>query len=305
MSILLCGVRSEPPLALVNKALNKLSQEVVWFDQVQSKNTSISYINENNRYKAILTKHGKEYDLGSLTGIYNRMMSWQCLPEIKLRGIESDLARQYQQLHYGLSQWIESSQIRVVNRMVTMGPNGSKPYQARLIRHAGLDTPETIITNNKNAVKVFKKKHKRIIYKSISGTRSIVKELCEKDEHRLRLLENCPVMFQEYIPGVNIRVHVVDNNVYATKINSQAIDYRYDEDATGNAYEETTIPNEIKDKCISMSKKMNLPLCGIDFKKTNSNRFVCFEVNPSPAYSCYEEQTGQPISLAIAKYLSN
>jgi hypothetical protein len=31
---------------------------------------------------------------------------------------------------------------------------------------------------------------------------------------------------------------------------------------------------------------------------------VCFEVNPSPAYSYYQELTGAPISDALVRYLA-
>ena len=33
-------------------------------------------------------------------------------------------------------------------------------------------------------------------------------------------------------------------------------------------------------------------------------RYVCFEVNPSPAFSFYERRTGLPIATAIARYLA-
>ena len=43
---------------------------------------------------------------------------------------------------------------------------------------------------------------------------------------------------------------------------------------------------------------------GIDLKITPENHVYCFEVNPSPAFSYYESQTGQAISTAVADYLS-
>ena len=33
--------------------------------------------------------------------------------------------------------------------------------------------------------------------------------------------------------------------------------------------------------------------------------FVAFEVNPAPAYSWYQESTGQPIAEAIVDYLAH
>jgi hypothetical protein len=39
-------------------------------------------------------------------------------------------------------------------------------------------------------------------------------------------------------------------------------------------------------------------------KRETHDAVYCFEVNPSPAFSHYESQTGQPISRAVADYLS-
>ena len=59
-----------------------------------------------------------------------------------------------------------------------------------------------------------------------------------------------------------------------------------------------TLPGEIEQKCVALSRELSLPFCGIDFKRTPSGDYFCFEVNPSPAYSYYQEHTAQPIADA-------
>jgi glutathione synthase/RimK-type ligase-like ATP-grasp enzyme len=67
---------------------------------------------------------------------------------------------------------------------------------------------------------------------------------------------------------------------------------------------ETALPYEIQERCVALSKTLDLPLCGIDLKLTPDDQYYCFEVNPSPAYTYYQEQTGQPIAEAIVRYLA-
>jgi len=49
---------------------------------------------------------------------------------------------------------------------------------------------------------------------------------------------------------------------------------------------------------------MGLGFAGIDLRRTPDGELICFEVNPSPAFSYYEAQTGQPIAEALAAYLA-
>jgi glutathione synthase/RimK-type ligase-like ATP-grasp enzyme len=56
--------------------------------------------------------------------------------------------------------------------------------------------------------------------------------------------------------------------------------------------------------CVSLSSSLDLPVSGIDLKITPDNQVYCFEINPSPAFSYYEYETGQPIAENIAKYLA-
>ena len=64
-----------------------------------------------------------------------------------------------------------------MNPTAAMGSNGSKPYQAQLIARHGFRVPETIITNDPDRVLEFQAQHDRVIYKSASGIRSIVRVL--------------------------------------------------------------------------------------------------------------------------------
>ena len=42
----------------------------------------------------------------------------------------------------------------------------------------------------------------------------------------------------------------------------------------------------------------------VDLRRTPQGRHVCFEVNPSPAFSFYERRAGLPIADCIARYLA-
>jgi glutathione synthase/RimK-type ligase-like ATP-grasp enzyme len=49
---------------------------------------------------------------------------------------------------------------------------------------------------------------------------------------------------------------------------------------------------------------LQLPLCGIDLRRCADGSYVCFEVNPMPAFSYYEANTGQPIARRLVEFLS-
>ena len=49
---------------------------------------------------------------------------------------------------------------------------------------------------------------------------------------------------------------------------------------------------------------MNLPVAGIDLRRSPDGEWFCLEVNPSPAFSYYQAHAGLPISDAIARLLA-
>jgi glutathione synthase/RimK-type ligase-like ATP-grasp enzyme len=199
-----------------------------------------------------------------------------------------------------LADWCETTEARVVNRPSAMSSNNSKPYQLRLIREQGFDVPETLVTTDPAAVEAFKAEHGELVYKSLSGVRSIVSRLHDADLTRLACVANCPTQFQQYVPGVDVRVHVVSDRTFACEIRSDADDYRY---ANGVEIQAIGLTGEQRLRCRRLAQALGLDVAGIDFRVNEDGIWYCLEVNPSPGFTFYEEAAGQPIAEAVADLL--
>ena len=148
-------------------------------------------------------------DLDELTGVYVRFLG----PEGRMPppDIEGDIVpAMYLEYDAGLMALLEDLPCAVVNRFAGGMSNSSKAYQALLVRQCGLLTPPTLVTNDPVAARRFYRECQgEVIYKSLSGIRSIVRRLEPAQLARLSLLRHGPVQFQSFIPGENIRVHTV------------------------------------------------------------------------------------------------
>ena len=202
-------------------------------------------------------------------------------------------------------EWLDLADTLVVNRPISMRSNSSKPYQCQLIAEAGFVVPDTLVSNDPDEVRGFAETHGRVIFKSTSGIRSIVREL---DDHRLATLDGVralPTQFQAYVDGTDTRVHVVGDAVFATEMATDAIDYRYaSRDGEAISHRSVDLDRETAARCVALAGLLELPLCGIDLRRRADGSHVCFEVNPMPAFSYYEANTGQPIARALVEFLS-
>ena len=303
--ILICGIPSESPIQLVSEALDDLGVPYIFFNQRLFANAHIYFEITNGQISGLLSIGQRHLRLEDIVGVYTRLMDDQSLPELNQIAMNAPERLQCRALHDTLSRWIEITPARVVNRAKPMGSNASKPYQLQLIGQHGFFVPETLITNDPERVKEFHAQHGCVIYKSISSVRSIVQMLQKKDYKRLENIRWCPTQFQAFIDGTNVRVHVVDQEVFATQVTTEATDYRY-------AHQQGSIANlsaieldpELTEKCLQLASALKLPFAGIDLKITPDNQVYCFEVNPSPGFSYFEAHTEQPIANAVARYLA-
>jgi glutathione synthase/RimK-type ligase-like ATP-grasp enzyme len=106
------------------------------------------------------------------------------------------------------------------------------------------------------------------------------------------------------VPGCDVRVHVVGSEVFATRIVSAAVDYRYaSREGLETELAAFDLSADLADACRRLSRELDLPFAGIDLRLQEDGDAWCFEVNPCPGFSYYESHTGQPIAAAVARYL--
>jgi glutathione synthase/RimK-type ligase-like ATP-grasp enzyme len=163
--------------------------------------------------------------------------------------------------------------------------------------------PETLVTTDPEEALAFYERHGQIIYKSVSSVRSIVSRLKPEHLERLAGVVHCPTQFQRYIPGRDHRVHVVGDEIFPCEIVCDATDYRYPGDE-GVDLRPCRLPSEVEERCFRLAASMNLPVAGIDLRRSPEGEWFCLEVNPSPAFSYYQAHARLPISEAIARLLA-
>jgi len=296
-------VPGDGPMANVRDALMRMRYAPVFIDQRATLGASAEMSASRELAASVTTAEGA-VDLRNVTAAYLRPYDPRDLPAVRRAGSGSEKYQNALLLEDLLESWAELTEALVVNRLSAMATNSSKPFQVAQLGRLGFGVPDTLITTDPAAVAEFRERHEQVIYKSISGVRSIVSELT--DEHMSRLAEVCwcPTQFQELIRGIDYRVHVVGDEVFAAEIRSAAVDYRY----AGRQGREVTIraasiADEVAQRCIAASREMGLAVAGVDLRLTDDGQWYCFEVNPSPAFNFYQSATGQRIDEAIARLL--
>jgi glutathione synthase/RimK-type ligase-like ATP-grasp enzyme len=258
------------------------------------------------RVRGYVEGPGGKVDLRDVTGIYARYVHHKGTrpPEGYNEREQEIMTAEYQA---SLMSLIDAMPCVVVNRVKASTSNDSKLYQEQLVSQYGFLTPRTLVTTSPQAAEAFYEDcNRKVIYKSVSSVRSIVRRLKDADLPRLDSVRNCPTQFQEWVEGVDIRVHVVGDETFATELVSEASDYRY-ASRSGDSLtaEAIDIPPDIAGACVGLAKDSGLMVAGIDLRRTPDGRYYCFEMNPSPGFLFYERATGQPISEAVANLLRN
>jgi glutathione synthase/RimK-type ligase-like ATP-grasp enzyme len=197
-------------------------------------------------------------------------------------------------VHHLVSTWAEYTPALVISRPSAEGTNRSKLYQATEILACGFRYPESLVTNDPAEIRNFARRRRRVIYKSMSNVRSIVKALSIDDLEGKKL---GPVFFQHLIEGQNVRVHVVGEDCFACAIDTDGVDYRY----ASSYMRPVQLPPEVRNKAVALTRKLQLVLAGIDLILADTGDWYCLEVNPNPGFASFHD--GDLIADAVAHLL--
>lgn len=199
-----------------------------------------------------------------------------------------------------------------------------KLLQLRVAQSLGLQVPDTLVTNAPDQAWQFVCRHEgNVAYKALSspflnsqgieaGERPRVvftTLLRAHSEDDLQSVRYAPCLLQNYIhKDYELRVTVVDGEVFPTKIRSQEVagaehDWRRELWAVG--YERYALPEDLAHRCRQLVAALGLRYGAIDLIRSKTGEYVFLEINPNGQYGWIEEAVALPISEAIARALSS
>ncbi|GAA0137423.1 hypothetical protein YSY43_42640 [Paenibacillus sp. YSY-4.3] len=193
-------------------------------------------------------------------------------------------------------------------RVINAPSNSSKYYQLNALHRLGIPMPRTCITSNPEIARKFISEVKNAVCKPLPGggyCRRVTPELLEQ----LDAISNEPAIFQEEIPGDDIRVNMLAGQVISAhkiiKSNPDILDYRDDpEYHSGEVqYEPVDLPEGVASFCAKAMQQLELRFSGIDLRRTSDGKFILIECNSMPAFLDIELKTGAPITARLIEDL--
>ncbi|WP_368670960.1 RimK family alpha-L-glutamate ligase [Myxococcus sp. AM010] len=176
-----------------------------------------------------------------------------------------------------------------------------KPAQLAALQAVGLPVPQTLWTNDAEAVRRFARKG-RVAYKPISGG-AATRELSAADltDERLAALAAAPVTFQELLPGESLRVYVLDGAVIASlRIVSSALDFRQHEELI----EQVPLSPEVARDCVRACEVLGLRWTGMDLKRDADGVPRILELNCSAMFLGFDARGGTDVAGHLARALA-
>lgn len=200
-----------------------------------------------------------------------------------------------------INSWLLNTDKVVVNRPGAGSSNSSKLAHILDLQDCGFKIPFTYIFGDGKIAGDLLAADKEWVSKGCSSYRTRAKLLTEIQPLDLSLLNYAPSQFQEFIRGVDVRLHVVGDQVVGLKIISTNTDYRYD--TAENMYEIFTPPDSIVEACHQYCAKEGLTFAGFDFKIDANDQYFILEANPMPGYEFFDRRLGGKISDMLYQLL--
>lgn len=191
-----------------------------------------------------------------------------------------------------------------------------KIYQLKVAKELDLNIPKTIISNDpKKVEKFYYNCDDGMIIKPLfigfiddEKPKTIyTSEVTLEDLEEKNSIKYAPSIFQEKInKKFDIRVTIIGKKVFAAEIHTnnkeKIIDWRKLEIDQLNHFEHK-LPKDLKNKLISLVKKLGLEFGAIDLAVTEEGEYVFFEINPNGQWAWLEEVMEWPLSKEIVDLL--
>jgi len=185
-----------------------------------------------------------------------------------------------------------------------------KPLQWTHAAAVGLTLPPTCVTTAPDVARAFCDAHRSagVVFKPFLASIADWREtrLVEaEDLARLDLVRLAPVIFQRRIQGVDLRVTVIGEAIFAAEIDARDSSYPVDmRMVIGQAkIRAVDLPQALRERLLALMRRLGLVYGAIDLKQDAGGDYHFLEVNPAGQWQFAEQRAGLPITQAHADAL--
>ncbi|MFE9440378.1 ATP-grasp ribosomal peptide maturase [Streptomyces sp. NPDC006602] len=185
-----------------------------------------------------------------------------------------------------------------------------KPWQLRVAHLSSFAVPPTVITTTPRLARQFADEHRNVVVKSASGpppgdpALALPTTLVGPDTDFSGVAAG-PALLQRYVPKrADIRLTCVGTRLFAARKAAEPgqVDGRYGD--TEHAWEVVPIPERVRKSVYEYVDLAGLAYAAFDFAEDEEGLWWFLECNQSGQFGFVELETGQPISEAVALWLS-
>lgn len=200
-----------------------------------------------------------------------------------------------------------------MNNPISTFKSENKLLQLKYANKLGFLIPDTFVTNIEN-IKLnddlfyIVKSLDTAVLRVDDREAFIYSNLVTANEIRDSKLALSPVVIQDYIGNksrkIDIRVTVIEDEIFAVRIlkNGHGINGDWRREKEDIEYIEFSLPKDIKEKCLLITKALSLNFGAIDFIEYNNN-FYFLEINPTGEWAWLVENAKLPIVERICAAL--
>lgn len=312
--VLLIGRNYDPHICGIIDELKKNNQEYLLLDSFTSSDFfTVKHVKE--KIDNFLNYKDQKINLNNVISVWNTS-SLQILVD---QNTASE-TRKFMEAEWteGINTLWNSIDARWVNSPKSIISSVNRLDQLRYANEIGLETPNSLVTNNSDSLlEFFEENDGQIIAKTLNSSKGLPKDFMiyttkieKRDLEKINDIRYAPCMFQEYIPKkTEFRVTIIGDTINSAEIFSQKStktmhDWRKYDDFEKTPYHIAKLPDSIEEQLLKLMKKMGLKFGGVDLIRTPSDDFIFLEVNPNGRWWWIQELTGMNIAKDIADYLS-
>lgn len=183
----------------------------------------------------------------------------------------------------------------------------NKLVQLRAAQAAGFRVPRTLVSSDPEAVRDFcERLGWRAVVKTVSGAGPRQPVMTGRVSPELlapAAVQMCPAIYQELVPGDrHLRVNVFGRKVYAARLRTSRLDWRYPLDCE---VEPCEIDEVTQRQLHDLLERLGLRMGIFDLKVTPDGDVTWLEVNPQGQFLWLEGLCDMPLCEAFADFIAD